>query len=87
MNRWKHKLQLGDIFHNEDMPFEQRRDEIVRRIKASPWWDEDDYRLHAAVDLISESDSVGEFDGYWDEFYDWADDESVWIETFKVVSA
>ena len=39
MNRWAHKLQLGD---------------------------------------------VDEFDWVWDRFYDWADANRVWVDTFKV---
>lgn len=31
MPRWDHKLHLEDVFHNDDLTFEQRRDEIVRR--------------------------------------------------------
>lgn len=83
---WEYTLRLGDIFHNEDMSFEQKRDEIVRRIKAAGFWDEDDYDLGEAVELLAEAEDVRDFDVYWDQFYDWADDNRVWVDTFGSVA-
>lgn len=79
---WNHTLQLADIFHDDDLTLEQKRDEIVRRIKASPFWDEDDTTLTDVVHLLELTDCVEEFDAVWDEFYDWADAARVWVATF-----
>jgi hypothetical protein len=83
MARWDYRLRLGDVFHNEDVSFEQRRDEIAKRIKASRFYDADDYTLVVVVDGLAESDSVVEFDGWWSEFYDWADANRVWVVTWN----
>lgn len=84
INRWDHKLQLGDVFHNEDMTFEQRRDEIVRRIKAAKFYDEDDHLLVDIVESLECSGSdMGEFDYFWNEFYDYCDDRRIWVETIR----
>lgn len=83
MSNWDYTLRLGDMFHDENMSFEQRRDEIVRRIRASRFWDEDDGELVTTVSDLSAAWDVDEFDQFWDKFYDWADWNRVWVETFS----
>jgi len=83
MNRWIHTLFLGDVFHDESRTFEQRRDEIVRRIKASRWYDEDDWRAEQIVEDLAETVDADDFDGPWSDFYDWADASRVWVETIR----
>lgn len=78
MNRWEHRLILRDIWRNGDMTFQQRRDEIVRRIRRAPWGD-DDWRLGEIVDELDDSEDAETFDGWWESFYDWADSNRVWI--------
>lgn len=82
MAHWEYKLRLKDIWHDEDMPFEEKRDEIVRRINASRFWTEDDYHLTCAVDGLESAVDLDDFDDAWNDFYDWADDVRVWVETF-----
>jgi hypothetical protein len=79
---WLHKLQLADVFHNETYTREQRRDEIVKRIKAAPFYDEDDYDLFYIVDELADTDTAEWMDQVWDAFYDWADEHRVWVATF-----
>ena len=79
---WLHKLRLADVFHNDDLTLEQRRDEIVRRIKAAPFYDEEDYDLFYIVDELADTDTAEWMDQVWDAFYDWADINRVWVETF-----
>lgn len=81
---WDRRINLKDVFRNEDMTFEQRRDVIVRRIKRSPWYTEqEDYsHLHDVVIDLEEADDAEEFDSAWDEMYDLADIDRVWIATF-----
>lgn len=81
MANWKHTLKLADIFHDDNLPFEQMRDETVRRIKAAKFYDSDDYTLFSIVDELADTDDVPYFDDVWAMFYDWADGERVWVET------
>lgn len=82
MPHWAHTLRVADVWRNEDMPFPARRDEIVRRIKASRFWDADDYDLEGIVSDLQNAEDVRGFDAAWEEFYYWADDQRVWVETF-----
>jgi hypothetical protein len=80
---WDRKIRLADVFRNPDMTFEERRDAIVARLRASVWlkgYDEDS-DLTQFVDEMSEAADVEEFDGVWDFIYDIADADRVWIET------
>jgi hypothetical protein len=80
---WEHQLKLADVFHNDDLTFEQKRDEIVRRIRASAWFrgchKDDD--LVCTVEELADTEDVPAFDYVWDAIYDLADADRVWIET------
>lgn len=80
---WDRKISLADVFHNEAMTFEQRRDAIVKRLRASAWLagrDESD-ELVCAVNELADAEDGDEFDGPWDLIYDIADEDRVWIGT------
>jgi hypothetical protein len=80
--RWDHKLNVSDVFNNDDLTMEQKRDKIVARIKASAFYKPDDYELDEIVDELSQVDDEDYFDLVWNAFYDWCDiDKRVWIET------
>lgn len=87
MARWDYTLHLKDIFHNEDMTFEQRRDAIVRRIRLGKFFPDpiqspyeyDDF--DEIVCLLQEASTEHIFNYEWDSFYDWCDDNRVWVET------
>jgi hypothetical protein len=83
---WLHQLDVADVFHDEDKPFLLRRDVMVARIKAAPFYDEDDMELERIVEDLAYAETPDEWDGPWDEFYDWADDSRVWIKTRAVAS-
>src|SRR6185437_5657125 len=80
---WDRHVELSAVFHNEEMSFERRRDEIVRILRASGWltgrgeFDE----LVMLVDDLAECPTIRDFDVTWDQIYDVADDERVWIGT------
>ena len=82
---WDRKIRLGDVFHNDDLTFEQKRDLIVSRIRTSGWLKGcDEYDdLVMFVEELSETTTAAEFDGPWDEIYDIADAERVWIDTMS----
>lgn len=81
---WDRKINLADVFHNEAVTFEQKRDAIVRRIRASAWfkqYDECD-NLPQYVEELADTENGSEFDGPWSCIYDIADYDRVWIATF-----
>ena len=81
---WEHVLKLADVFHNDHLTFEQKRDAIVKRIRASAWYkgyDETGDMSEVVEDLAAAGDT-GEFDAAWSELYDIADYDRVWIATF-----
>lgn len=81
---WDRKIQLKDVFHNESLAFDQRRDAIVSRIKASGWLEGRDDSDHLVL-LVEELAEVGDadaFDEVWSDIYDEADHDRVWIATF-----
>jgi hypothetical protein len=82
MARWDHKLHLGDVWRNEEMSFEQRRDAVVARIRAAQFYDDLDIELSCIVDDLATAEDVRQFDHDWDRFYDWADMARVWVATF-----
>lgn len=83
MKKWKHKLNLADVFHNEDLAFEEIRDIVVSRIKASSFYREakESMDFEGIVDELGEAETVDQFDFIWDAVYDYADDYDCWIIT------
>jgi hypothetical protein len=80
---WDRKIRLADVWRNEAMTFEQRRDAIVRRLRVSSWvkgCDEFD-ELPQAIGELSEVADANAFDEVWDLIYDLADADRVWIDT------
>jgi hypothetical protein len=80
---WDHKINLSGVFHNPDMTFDERRDAVVRILRASTWikhLDEFDNAVDA-VDGLAHAEDAEEFDGWFDELYDYADADRVWITT------
>jgi hypothetical protein len=80
---WDKQIDLRGVFHNDSMSFEERRDAVVRRLRASVWLagrDEFD-RLVEIVDNLAAAEDTAEFAGWWDELYDDADCDRVWITT------
>lgn len=80
MNRWQRTLDLSDVFH-ADMPFEEKRDEMVRRVRALDPHD-NDAELQSIADELGDAQDGDEWDGPWGYFYDWADFNNVWVDTF-----
>ena len=81
---WAHKINLADVFHNDDLTFTEKRDAIVARIRATRWFkDCDEYDdLPQFVEELADARTPDEFDGPWDCIYDIADADRVWIATF-----
>jgi hypothetical protein len=79
MSRWRKKLDVSDVFRG-DAPFAERRDEMVRRVRALDPHDNDG-ELQDIADELADAQDGDEWDGPWDLFYDWADATGVWVVT------
>jgi len=81
--QWRHKLNLADVFHSDVLSFEDRRDIIVGRIRATTWfkdYDEGD-DLPQVVEELADMQTADEFDVVWSAVYDIADADRMWIQT------
>lgn len=78
MPNWNRTLDLSDVFR-ADISFPEKRDIMVRRIRAlapeSP-------TVQRLADQLATAQDGDEWDGPWDAFYDWADVNRVWIQTW-----
>jgi hypothetical protein len=79
---WAKVIRLGDVWRDEALSYEQRRDVIVERLNASGWPAED-YLVEQLVFDISETVDAEEFDDCWGELLDRADLARVWIDTMS----
>jgi hypothetical protein len=77
---WDRTINFAEVFHNEEMSFEERRDVIVRILNASKWSAINE-EIDNLIYEIANSQDVDEFDQYWDWLYDEADTDRVWIKT------
>jgi hypothetical protein len=78
---WNRKINLADVFHNEDMTFEQRRDAIAARLRGSKWYSgsDEDAEIRILVDDLGDAVDTDQFDAVWDAIYDETDYDRVWI--------
>lgn len=74
---WRHILDVKDIWEDENLPFEDLRDGIVKRIREADFFNDD---LTDVVDDLEYSETESEFDSAWNDFYDWCDDHRVWVK-------
>lgn len=84
MPHWNLTVDLKPFWNNEEIGFEEKRDKIVEAIKASKWreWTPYPDYFDELVDNVAAAENVDVFDCAWDEIYDLADDDRVWIVTF-----
>ena len=82
---WQGLVNVADLWKDDEMPFDNKRDLIVGRIKSLPQYVEDqesdefDEALWLIVDEMSGVEEEDEFDYVWDSFYDWCDAERIWV--------
>lgn len=82
---WRKTVDVKDIWTNfSTMPFEEARDEVVRRVEESGWPGNtlDADTLDNAIQGLKTAQGTPEFNAWWDVLYDIADVDRVWIETF-----
>lgn len=90
MANWQHKLDVSNVFHNDDLTLIEKRDQIVARLKAGPWvpTDEDDlYEFEMLVEELAEVDDEQYFNQVWASIYDWADtDHRLWVNVWPALA-
>ncbi|WP_018728497.1 hypothetical protein [Salinispora pacifica] len=82
MALWLYRIDLSDFFH-KPWSFERKRDLIVDRLRGSEWVKAhgEDSLLVVAINEMAHATEVEDFDDWWDEVYDLADRDLVWINT------
>jgi hypothetical protein len=91
---WRLKVDVADLF--EDLAdgritFGEAQWRVVSRLQQLPihedhGWDDVDV-FNDIVDALAYAESQEEFDDYWDELYDWADEHALWVNTLSILSA
>lgn len=88
MARWKYTLDISDVFHDDGMPLPEKGAVIVARIRELPVYKAQAAEGEEIVNTVEEledavkADDEDWFNGAWSYFYDWADAERVWVDTF-----
>lgn len=85
MRNWKMRVDVAEFLQDESLSFEERRDGIVKALDDLVLLDVepvDQVRFEDAVDGLRYSEDKDEFDQHWDDLYDWADDNALWVEGF-----
>ena len=86
MANWKHRLDVSNFFHSEELSLEEKTKKIIATIKTRPWFAKLYYvdDLSEALEELSdagEADDVEWFDATWNAIYDIFDAERVWVIT------
>jgi hypothetical protein len=82
MPHWNYTLNLKDVWSNDELGFEEKRDTIVKRIKAALFYRQEwSLGLEDIVEGLEGSEDITAFDCYFDDFYDFADATRVWVAT------
>jgi hypothetical protein len=90
---WRETIEVSDAFHDDKLSFDERRDAIVATVKASRWYKRADRSagrtpsLLYVVEALSDSETEDEFDSIWNDLYDMADRDHVWINTHRGLKA
>lgn len=84
MANWRNAVDLGDVFHDESLSFQERRNIIVKRLRVFQHLDLDPGATDTLEDLLddlADATNEEEFDWTWNDIYDWADcDHRLWID-------
>lgn len=88
MRNWKTSLKIKDAWvkaQNEEITTEELIKIIMQKTKTLNI--KKDYWLDAIMEKFEEMLDIGDpskddFDIIWNDFYDWADNNDCWVETF-----
>ncbi len=85
MARWELTVDVSDEWEGfQERGFEESVKRIVDKIKRSGWRDLTPYpdTFDELVARLESSSDIGDFNEWWDELYDLADSDRVWVATF-----
>ena len=78
MANWKRRVDISNIWES-DLPFTEFRDKIVDVLNKLDIHNE---QYNKIIKDLKDSQFIDEFDEYWEQIYDWADqDNRLWIQT------
>lgn len=83
MDEKRNEIDLRSVFHDTDRSFDERRNEIIRRIRASEWLTGSPYAdvLSNLLDDLACAEDPATFDPTWDEVCDLAEIDHVLVRT------
>jgi len=84
-NVWLITIDLKDTWQNfQALGLETSVEQIVTRIKGSGWRELTPYpdTFDELISNLAASETLDEFNSWWAEVYDLADDDRIWITTF-----
>lgn len=90
MSNWKYKIDVVDLWEKypEEISFEEFKEELMPILSEAAtdlsyiFQDEETMKLEDIIREIEDSEDEDEFDYAWQNLYDWADENRVWIATF-----
>lgn len=91
MANWKVKIDVADLWdkYSDDEDFGLFKEELIPKLysyvpEISKKIGKDEAHEYAELVYQIELDAndIEEFDEYWQQVYDWADDNDVWLGTF-----
>lgn len=83
MANWRHTLNFGLWYHDDDINLKQKAEGVAKELKKIIGKFNDDDLEIIAEDFsdFPEDGNVLDFDAIMSELYDWSDQNLVWIET------
>jgi len=91
MANWKMKIDVSPAFsmYEENENFEEFKEELLNILDNEDVYneieekigDEEAYQYSVLVDDLKPTEDEDEFDYTWNDLYDWADENLVWINT------
>lgn len=81
---WDYTLDVAALWNSDTHTGPDRYRRIAERIKTSPWYLERDTsggdEFGETVDGLAQAQTAQEFNDYWDDVYDRADRDRVWVK-------
>ncbi len=80
---WLTTIQLSDIWRDDTKTVQEKAKIVVQRIVASDWLSRTPHpdTLRHLLDELEMANTASAFDEIFDEVYNLADEDAVWIDT------
>ena len=76
---WLSKINISEAWSSDHLEFPEHRDAIVEAVRSSEIFFGDDDDLNDILFELEESEDYDEFNEAWNWFYDWCDENRVWV--------